>query len=151
MHDRKLQQIEPGLIKLVYSFNGDPKQEIALKMSYPLGQVARLPNDVLCYMYWLRDGMKCAHTGGIKPIGPFGGHEVHDEHVENVRGKMITLTPQFCDFKVNYNPLLIPCNVPYYRSAIDELTRVLFEAGFDAKTSKWEDYKTWEIDKLKAF
>lgn len=149
--DRRLSELAPGLVKLTYFFKGNQEEELALILTPSLADGVSIPNDLLCYRFFLRDGMKAAYSGGLQPYSPFSGLEVHDEHIESVDNRIIQLRPSFCDFEKNLNHLLIPCNSTYFREAIDEVKITLFNAGFNVDTSQWEDYKIWETEKLKTF
>lgn len=152
MHDIKLFGMEPGLIKINYSFRGNPQEELALIMTHSLADCVSLPNDALYYRGFLRDGMKHAIPNrGLKPMGPFSGPEVRDEHIEKINRRVIQLTPSFFDLEKNFNHLLIAGNSPYFRDAINEVKRTLSDVGFNVDTSTWENYKTWEAEKLKTF
>lgn len=151
MQDKKLLEMEPGLIKIIYSFRGNRQEELALIMTRSLADCVCLPNNALCYRGFLRDSMKAAlRTGGLKIIGPFSGQVIHDEHIEDIEGRVIQLGDSFFD-ETNYNPLLIACNSPYFRDAIGEVKRTLLGAGFNADNSQWDDYKEWEAERLKTF
>lgn len=150
MRDTKLAHIEPGLVKLAYSWNQNPQEELALKMSRSLADGVRLPNDVLCYNYFLRESMKAAWTGGLEIIGPFSGSVVRDEHIASANGRVVILNDSF-DAEKDFNPLLIACNSPYFRDAIAEMKGVILVAGFDVDKRDWEAYKAWEQDTLKTF
>lgn len=155
MQDRKLQTMEPGLVKITYSFESKTQEEVALIMTQSLADCVRLPNNCLCYRYFLRDSMKAIWQIGLKVglnvYGPFSGHKVRDEDILGVEGRVIQLSPSFCDFEKNYHQFMIPCNSPYFIDAIDEVKRILSAAGFNADASRWDDYKKWEEDKLKSF
>jgi len=153
--DRKLLDLEPGLIKITYQFNGDhTAEELALIATPSLADCLGLPNNALQYRFFLRDSMKNANmrgVKGIKPFGAIGGLEFHDQHIESVEGRTIKLAPSFYDFKKNHNHLVVGCNSPYFKDTIAEIARTLSGAGFNAEDSTWDDYKTWEIGKLKEF
>jgi hypothetical protein len=149
--DRKLIEMEPGLVKLIFPNEDNLEEEIALKLTPFLTNYASLPNDVLCYRNFLREGMKSAWSGGLKPIGPFSSLLIQDKYIEEIKNRTIKLNSGFCDFDKNYDGLAIPCTNPYFRDFIKEMKKTLLDAGFNVDTSKWDDYKTWEIEKLKSF
>ena len=150
MLNTRLANIEPGLVKLAYSWSSNPQEELALKISGPLADCVRLPNDVLCYRYFLRESMKAAWKGGLKITGPFSGFVVRDEHIASTSNRVVTLNDSFGD-KGNFNSLLVPCNSTYFRAVIDEMKRVIVTAGFNVDENTWEAYKKWEQGILKTF
>jgi len=152
MADRKLQELESGLIKLTYVYHGKRFEELALKLPKPFSYEVNLPNDVLGYKFFLENGMTASSPNpGLDPIGPFRSYEVRDEHIEGVSGRVVTLVSSFCEHDTNFNPLLIACDVPAYRTGINLLKKVLSESGFNVDSSKWDDYKAWEEEMLKTF
>ena len=84
MQDRKLQAMEPGLVKITYSFDSEPQEEVALIVTRSLADCVRLPNNCLCYRYFLRDSMRAGLQTGLKVYGPFSGHKVRDEYILGV-------------------------------------------------------------------
>ncbi|MBN1644559.1 hypothetical protein JW851_00765 [Candidatus Woesearchaeota archaeon] len=154
--NHKLFDLDEGLIKICFSFKEEQGEELALIMSNSLASCVNLPNNALCYNFFLRDGMKAAMFDtdarrGLKPQTAFSGQEIRDEHIANIDKRVIHLNPSFYDFNTNFNGLLIACNSPYYKDAIREIKRVLFDAGFDVDSSTWEDYKSWELDMMQGF
>jgi|GEM_PF-5790491 len=146
----KLRELEPGLIKLQYSYMEHPQEELALIMTPPFIGAVGLPNNTLHYRPFLRSAMRAVDKG-LHPIGPFLGLKVHDKYIESVNGRVVQLNDSFCDTESNFNPTLIACNNDYYTRAISELKNVLHAEGFDLDSSCWEDYKTWELERLKGF
>ena len=152
--NNRLSNLEPGLIKINYSFNNSPKEELALITSQDLGYLAGLPNNAFCYRFFLRSGMKSAnHKGerGFKPLGAVSGFEIYNEHIENAEGRVIDLNSSFSDMKTNLNHRLIAYNSHCYPRAIVEMKSCLSDAGFEVDHSTWEDYKVWEKEKLRDF
>ncbi|MBW2969328.1 hypothetical protein KY314_04425 [Candidatus Woesearchaeota archaeon] len=127
LQNRKLEGIEPGLVKLVYSVNTNTYEELALK-NPGLGQ----PNGILAYRPWLRDRMKMAdlnmRTHGFE--SEMHGFEVLDEHVERQDGRHIFLNESYLGDK---NLTLL---APFRSPVLSHLVQVLLLEGFDAKTSK---------------
>jgi len=157
MFDRKLINLNPGLIKIAFPFRGNPQEELALKLSPKaadldlLSHQRGLPNDVLCYRFWLRDRMKMQDLGE-NYSGAFMGSNLRDEHIERVEGRVVFLNDSFSE-KGNIAELLIPSNLPYtgFFTIRDELYDVLKAEGFNTDKSRWDDYKKWEAEKLSAF
>ncbi len=147
--NKKLSGLEPGLIKIQYSFENYPQQELAMIMTSPLADHLELANNALCYRPFLRSSMK-AVPSGFKPCGPFSGLEILDEHIQSVDGRVIQLSPGYADFK-NYKGALIGCNNPLYHEAKMEILVRLQSAGFDALSSSWDDYKLWEERTMETF
>jgi hypothetical protein len=149
--DRKLIGMEPGLVKLIFPNEDNLEEELALKLTPSLANCVSLPNDVLCYRNFLREGMKAIWSGGLKPIGPFSSFLIQGKYIEEIKNRTIKLNLGFCDFNKNYDDLAIAGNSPYIKDAISEMKRTLLDAGFNVDSSKWDDYKIWEIEKLKSF
>jgi hypothetical protein len=140
----RLQSLNPGLIAISYAFNDSPNEELALKLAPQIARGLALDNDVLCYRPWPRDFMKS--KGKMRYA--FAGHQLRDEYIENTDGRVVQLSSRFCDFSRNFNPLLIPCNTPYFSLTIDALNRTLLEEGFAIEQSPWDDYKSWETARI---
>lgn len=147
----KLSSIEPGLIKIDYSYMGKSQKEFALRLTSSLADCVLLPNDALDYRDFLRDGMKSAVSGGIKVIGPFSGRVICDEYIECIDGRVVQLNSLFCNLNKNFNPLLIACNNSFFKDAISEMKETLLYEGFNVDNSRWDDYKNWEAEKLETF
>jgi hypothetical protein len=153
MISQKLFGIEPGLIKICFPSGDNPQEELALITSGILAAYAELPNNALCYEYFLRDGMKTAvhEIGkGFKVNGAFAGSKIDDKHIEDVNGRTIQLNSSFSESN-NFHYPLISCNNSYFENAINEIKIALYEAGFDVDNSTWDDYKVWQPEKLKSF
>ena len=151
MSGAMLYGMDPGLIRIDYSFKDNDQKELALILDPSLGMCLQLPNNALCYRPFLRESMKAAFPKGMRPIGPFSGHELRDKHIIDIKGRIIKLNKSFCNFEENYNHLLIPCNTKFFRATIGEMDKALKGAGFDPNTYTWEDYKAWEVGKMETF
>ena len=119
-------KLEPGLIKLDYLFNGHPNEELALIMGNSLARQLNLPNKVLCYNYFLRTEMKGKERSSYMRTA-FSGPEVRDEYIQGIEGRVVKLNPSFANFDNNFNPLLVPCNSPYFQDAIHEVERTILD------------------------
>ena len=146
LKNTKLSSMGPGLVGLSYSFRGNPQKELALILTPSLADCVLLPNNALCYRNFLRGGMK-SFSRGLTSAGPFYGETIFDEHIDKVDRRKIQLTPSFSSDE-NFYSLLIACNSPYFKDAINEMNRALSNASFNVEKSTWEDYKTWEIKKI---
>jgi hypothetical protein len=157
MFDSKLFDLEPGLLKINFTFNGNPQQELVWKLPPQLAdlifspQFGSLPNDVLCYRFWLRDRMKSKDMDNFYD-GPFMGSKLRDEHIERIEGRIISLKDSFFAGE-NIAAMLVPCNLPRagYYTIRDGLYDFLKSEGFDADNSHWDDYKKWELERLSTF
>jgi len=72
------------------------------------------------------------------------GYEVFDEQVERQDGRHIFLNESYLS-EENLTVL-----APFQSPILSHLVNVLLHEGFDAKASKWDDYKIWEEAKLKT-
>jgi hypothetical protein len=150
--NRKLLGMEPGLVKIVFPYNKDIEEEIALILSPFLADCVCLINNAVPYEYFLRESMKAATPfKGLKIIGPFSGHKFIDRCIEEVNDRTIKLNTDFYNFENNFDSLLIPCNSPSFKEVINEMKKALCNYGFDVDNSRWDDYKIWKAEKLKAF
>jgi hypothetical protein len=145
-----LLDLEPGLVKLAYSSQGNPKEELALKFGPTMTHILKLPNGILCYKTFLREKMEG------NPVSHFFGPEVRDEYLEGVEGnlgkRIIRLNSAFGDLNKNFNPVLIMRSNPYFKTVVSSLKSTLFNQGCPkVDASKWNDYELWESEELKTF
>jgi len=155
----KLRGMNPGLIKIICSYGRRTPEGFALVMTPSLADHIMLPNNVLDYRPMLHLNMTgdSRIAGKLEPFYRFHGHEIRDEHIENVEGRVVRIKQSNLDpsdpsdFSASLNISLIPVSSPYFRDAFDEVLRVLRGEGGDAEKSSWRDYEKWEEERLKTF
>jgi hypothetical protein len=140
-----LNDLEPGLVRL--DCPSVASRELGLILESRLADLVGLPTNALYFRDYLRTGMKSA-IHGFAPRGPYDGHELLDRYVLDIAGRIVTLSPEFAS---NFNSLIIPANSPFIGSVTDHLLAVLSREGFDVPNSSWEQYKTWEIERMNRF
>ncbi len=147
--NRRLKDIQPGLVKLKYQEMGEPQEELALIMTPELADSVLLPNNMLQYREFIRSITKSYREEFS--AGPFSGYIILDEQIKDISRRVIELNDSFGDFDNNYYPLLIACNHPHFKAAILELKDVISKNGFNVDSSNWEGFKRWEMQLLKEF
>jgi hypothetical protein len=143
----KLRGLEEGLFKLVFSYKRNPQEEIAYKFDNNLGAGLMIPNNAWPFYYYLRSILKSPQD---KTKYAIPGYMISDNHIQTVQGRIVTMNDSYAESE-NINPLLIPANSPCYDFAVNFLYTELLRKGFDVDHSSWDDYKKWELERLKSF